>query len=102
MMEKKIIRRLNPLNRITIPIEWCEKLQFQRFQEVEVIVEYGKISIKKYNNQDISNLPYFGVTRIIDINNRLTIPKGYVRICNLVENLILELKDDKIQIYMEC
>lgn len=99
MWIERVIRRYDSLNRVTIPSEWCKKLNFQFSQEVEVIMEYGKISIKKYNNQDVSKLPYFGVLRTVTTNGRLTIPAEYISLCGITNKLILDLYEDKVQIY---
>lgn len=99
MWIERIIRRYDSLNRVTIPKDWCMKLQYQQSQEVEIIMEYGKISIKKYDNQDVSKLPYFGVLRIVTTNGRLTIPAEYIKLCGITNKVILERHEDKIQIY---
>lgn len=103
MWKERRIRKYDRLNRIAIPKDWCKKLQFQYLQEVEAIMEYGKISIKKYENQDVTKLPYFGVLRSV-VDGRFTIPAEYATICDLTRNsnIILELHEDKIQIYKEC
>lgn len=102
-MEKSYVRRLDGLRRVVIPIEIYRELEFQDWQEVEITIEYGKICVKKYEHQDIKQVPYIGMVRRLDNLHRIVIPIEYMMVCKIEENTDLKflLIGEKIEISID-
>lgn len=86
-MKEERRRKLDYLGRFTIPKIVVDKLEFEKFQELEIIVEYGKICLRKFDSRsDVSNRPYLGIVRRIDEANHIMIPVEYRNLLFLNEN----------------
>ena len=72
------IRKIDQLGRVRIPIKVTRKLEVSEGQEMEIIMEYGRICIKKFQRENIQERPYVGIVRKLDELNRLTIPRCYI------------------------
>ncbi|MBE5822265.1 MAG: hypothetical protein E7311_06760 [Clostridiales bacterium] len=72
-------RRMDSLGRLTLPRKFMDDLAYAPYQPVEIIMEYGKIAIRKFeeNEVNVARLPKFGIVRKLDVVNRVVIPKEY-------------------------
>ena len=73
------IRKLTKKKEINIPKRFLEKLGCDGIgQQLEIIVEYGKISIKPFNPNNVEVRPYVGIVRTLNSNFKLRIPNEYL------------------------
>ncbi len=79
--------------RITLPAVFLKKLQLEPHQPAELSFEYGKICIRKYeeNKDYIKSLPYFGIMRLIRQGNRISVPKEYLELLDIGSNSTVDI-----------
>lgn len=102
-MTQKYVQTIDELGRLLIPVKIRRELQFEAYQEVEITIEYGKICIKKYEQQDIKKVPYLGMIRALDKQDRLVIPRDYMRVCKIerYREVEISLVGEKIEISID-
>ena len=87
-------RKLDSIGRIIIPINIFRNLNFSKWQDVEITIEYGKICIKSYEDKDVEKRPYVGVVRCIDHLRRVTIPREYLKTLNMDIKTYYEVSEE--------
>lgn len=94
-------RNIDQHGRILIPNKFFKELEFSERQNVEVFIEHGKLSIRKFQRENWQARPFVGVVRSIDEFHRLTIPAEYFHLLEKInpgDIVDLELKNGSIQI----
>lgn len=93
-------RKLDKLNRICIPIKFFNVLGLSQNQEMEIIFEYGQISIKKFKRENIQERSYIGIIRRLDNLHRLVIPTEYLSLQGITpgEMITVTMENEKIKI----
>ena len=94
-------RRIDHLRRIVIPSKLRNELKFEKYQEVEITIEYGCICIKAFNSSNINEKSYIGIVRRIDELGRICIPADYLNVLKIEKNteFIITLIGEKVKIY---
>lgn len=87
--------KINSLRRVKIPTYLLKELNFSKRQEVEISLQYGKICIRKFENQDLQTRPFVEIVRNLDPEGRVVIPSEYLNLLefNLGDVVNLELEN---------
>lgn len=96
-------RKIESSGKIYIPIKFFRSLNFSKNQEVEIIMEYGAICIKKFSRKNLRYKSYVGIVRRLDNKQRVSIPWEYLRLMHLKEGDTFDTMYDggKIIIFKE-
>lgn len=87
-----MFRKVDTLGRLHIPKKISTRLGLVECDSVEITIEYGKICIKKFQeNIDINAMPYIGIVRNVSLVNRVVIPKDYLYTLKITPNTDLDL-----------
>lgn len=91
-------RKLDRIGRIVIPKKIFRELNFSEWQDTEITIEYGKICIKAYKEDEIEKRPYVGIVRSLEQLHRLTIPTEYLKVLGIEKGTYcsLSIEDEKI------
>lgn len=64
---------------------------------LNLLIEYGKICIKKFERENIQKKPYIGIVRELDDLRRVVIPAEYLRVLEIEIGDIIQLRlEDKV------
>lgn len=91
----KMQGKIDSLRRVKIPTHLLKELNFSKRQAVEVSIQYGKICIRKFENQNLQTKPFVGIVRNLDHEGRVVIPSEYLKLLkfNLGDVVNLELEN---------
>lgn len=93
-------RKIDRQGRLYIPIEILKKQNILAGQEMEIIIEYGEICLKKFSRIDLKTRPHVGLVKKIDESNRLVIPIEFLGVLGIKRGayVTLRLEEDVIKI----
>ena len=81
------MKKIDHMGRFTIPKEAFDELEFEKFQEVEITIEYGKICLRKFDPTiELDEKPYLGIVRRLDERNHISIPTEYRSVLGINES----------------
>ncbi len=95
-----IRRKLDSLRRLSLPANFLNALNLSKGQATEISIQYGKICIAKFENQDLQTKPFIGIIRNLDSQDRIVIPSEYINLLqfNCGDFVNLELENGFIKI----
>ena len=92
MKKTGIVRKIDELGRVTLPIEIRRNLGIEEKDPIEIFLESGSVILKKH--QDESGVSNTGIVRKIDELGRVTLPIEIRRMLDIEEK-------DPIEIFIE-
>lgn len=94
-------RKIDSLGRLVIPSKFFKELEFSEGQEVEVFIEHGELSIRKFQRENWQAQPFVGIVRSIDKCHRICIPIEFFDLLEKIqpEDIVnLEIENGSIKI----
>ncbi len=90
-----IIRHLDNVNRITLPIEWRKQANFEAENLIEISFDGEKFTLKQFIKENHSNV--YGQLRILDDLGRVIIPKDWCMVNGIScrDSIEINYDDDK-------
>lgn len=102
MIIKTIKKRLDSEGRLVIPIEFLKYLELYPTVDLEIMMVYGEICIKKFDWDEVNlkSRPFIGVIRSMDRQHRVFVPKNYQRLLGITpeDELEITLYENEIRI----
>jgi len=91
-------RKIDKLGRVKIPIKFSKRMGLEKFQQVEVTIEYGLICIRKFDEINLKDRPYIGIVRCLDELERFCIPNEYFEVLKIPKDIRVQfvLDGDKV------
>ena len=70
------------VGRVRIPIQFSKQLGISAGDEVQLIIEYGKICVKKFEREKFKDYSKLGIVRKLDSVDRICVPREYWLLLN--------------------
>lgn len=91
-------RKIDPVRRINIPIDFFNELRLYVGQAMELTIEYGDICFKPFDEKDIKKRSFVGIVRYIDSFHRVPIPSDYLSVVGFETGMICKMSIERNKI----